>query len=43
MGRRNPMAVFVVAPSIIMVSPKFFRAIERMKQIVTSKKVALKF
>lgn len=43
MGSRNPIAAFVVAPKIIMASPRLVRAMERIKQIVTRDRVARRF
>lgn len=43
MGNRNPMAEFVVAPKICIVSPMFVSASDKIKQIVTRTKVARAF
>ena len=43
MGRRNPIAALVVAPKMIMASPRLVRAIESTKQTVTRDRVASRF
>ena len=43
MGRRNPIAALVVAPNMVMASPRLVRAMERTKHIVTKDRVASRF
>ena len=43
MGRRNPIAALVVAPKMVMASPRLVRAMESMKQMVTRDRVASRF
>jgi hypothetical protein len=43
MGRRNPIAALVVAPKIVMASPRLVRAMETTKQMVTRDRVASRF